>query len=489
MKRSISLKRVQKYLRLSSFGSNKGTLVKYQMASYHISPFLLKKKKKEDITGIMQPIKGTRDFNPEEQRILDYIKDKWYHSSKLFNFDHYSTPIVESYDLYEKKTEGTNFEEDLKKEMYQFQDFSGQKLALRPEQTPSMARLVLKEGPKIIKPIKWYTIAQCWRYESTSPGRKREHYQWNVDIWGSKDVHVEAEILSLAVHFLKSIGFNSNDIVIRISSRQVLYNYLFDDLEDEEKLKKASFEKVCAVVDKLKKLNVEEINDHLDSITPPLPSSVKEKVLSLTTLDKKEVEALFFENERMHQLNSLLKAYKLEDWCEFDISIIRGLAYYTDTVFEGYTKNSNSYVGSRALFGGGRYDDLINQYDSKSHSPAVGFGFGDIVLLELMKEKKLVPDLVPSIQDFVVPFPKSNMESLAAEIVSSLRFKHGRVADIPLIKNWNLRKAFNYADRVGAERVILVAPDEVSRSMVTVKYLRETDESKKQEEISLQELL
>ena len=168
-----------------------------------------------------QGVRGTRDFYPEDMRVRNWLFEKFHSAARSHGFEEYDAPVLENEELYTRKSG-----EEITQQLYNFEDKGGRKVALRPEMTPSLARMVMARSGALALPIKWYSIPQCWRYERTQRGRGREHYQWNVDIWGAGGIEADAEIVSVLVHFFRSVGLSSEDLVIRVSSRKVLEEVL-----------------------------------------------------------------------------------------------------------------------------------------------------------------------------------------------------------------------------------------------------------------------
>jgi histidyl-tRNA synthetase len=329
-------------------------------------------------------------------------------------------------------------------------------------------------------------------------GRKREHYQWNMDIWGIKHVTAEAELISSLVTFFQNIGMNSSQVQIKVSSRKIL-QIIIDSLN----ISNDKFAQCCVIVDKLDKLTNEEVIEQL------LKIEVEEKaakemisILSVKSIDELE-QQLKSNNDAIKELKTffdLIESYGIKDWVKFDASIVRGLSYYTGIVFEAFpTEEIQKKSGlKRAICGGGRYDKILSIYKAKQDIEACGFGFGDCVIIELLSYLKLIPDFKKrNVQDIVVPFDES-FRGVAIEVLTKLRMTK-RTADIILgmkegnNKRINLNQAYSYADRIGASRVILIAPDEWKEKKVRVKFLKEStgkdDQSSNEITISLEDLL
>jgi histidyl-tRNA synthetase len=423
---------------------------------------VIKKGKGRGGMIMTEPIAGTRDFIPKDMRVRTWLFSKFHEVAKKYGFEEYDAPILESEDLYKRKAG-----EEITQQMYNFKDKSEQDVALRPEMTPSLARLILKQGKSLLMPVKWYSIPQCWRYETATSLRKREHYQWNMDIWGVDNISAEAELLAAIADFFKLVGLTSEDVGIKVSSRKILQTVM-----DELGVKKEQFQPACVVVDKMDKLEREEVvkqlldlkisqenaNRIIDSMSVKSIDQLAEKIGSQHEAVK-EIQTLF----------DLAKGYGFADYLIFDASIVRGLSYYTGIVFEAFTRAKDSEI-SRAICGGGRYDRILTTYGAKQDTPACGFGFGDVVILEVLKDK--IPDEVKShiINTLVIPF-NEELRPAACQVVTMLR-NAGLKADIYLGRTKKIGNAFSYADRIGADRAVLIGPDEWANKSVNVKYLK-----------------
>jgi len=418
---------------------------------------------------VTQGVRGTRDFYPEDMRLRNWLFDNFIAASLLHGFEEYDAPVLEHEELYTRK-QG----EEITKQLYNFQDKGERKVALRPEMTPSLARMVMAKAGSLPMPIKWFSIPQCWRYERTQRGRGREHYQWNVDIWGTTEISADAELISVIVTFFEELGLTPDDIVIRISSRKVLEEVL-GSLDVEGDL----FAQTCIVVDKMDKLSSEVIKEQLSDL------GHSNKVISKiqTILGIKDMESLkkSLDNNssaisELNILFDLIESYGMSEWVEFDASIVRGLAYYTGSVFEAHDREGKF----RAICGGGRYDNLLSTLGGKD-LPATGFGFGDMVIMELLSDKGLIPELISGVDDIVLPL-NQDLRDIAVRVAASLRLAN-RTVDL-VLEEKKIKWAFKHAERIGARRLVLLAPEEWARKMIKVKDL-ETGEEK---EVSLKDL-
>ena len=408
-----------------------------------------------------QGVRGTRDFYPEDMRLRNWLFDNFDDAALLHGFQEYDAPVLESEELYTRK-QG----EEITQQLYNFKDKGDRKVALRPEMTPSLARMVMSRAGVLPMPIKWYSIPQCWRYERTQRGRGREHYQWNVDIWGTDAISADAELISVLVTFFKSVGLTEEDLVIKMSSRKVLEEVLGSlGLEGD------IFAKTCIIVDKMDKLPADVVSEQLGDLG--LEKSAIQTIQSILVIkDMNSLEeTLGKESAAVTELTSLfsaLEAYGISGWIEFDASIVRGLAYYTGPVFEAHDRAGEL----RAICGGGRYDKLLSTLGGKD-LPATGFGFGDMVIMELLAEKGLVPELIGGVDDVVISL-SPELRNAAMSVATSLR-NTGKSVDL-VLEDKRLKWAFKHAERSGAQRLVMVMPDEWKEGKVKIKDLESGEE-------------
>jgi len=410
---------------------------------------------------VAKGVKGTRDFYPEEMRLRNWLFDNFTYASLLHGFEEYDAPVLETEELYTRK-QG----EDIVKQLYNFKDKGDRKVSLRPEMTPSLARMVMSRAGVLPMPIKWFSIPQCWRYERMQKGRGREHFQWNVDIWGTTEISADAELFSVITTFLEGVGLNEEDIVIRVSSRKVL-----EEVLGSLGISGDLFAQTCIIVDKMDKLSPEVINEqltdlgHNSEVISTIQSTLGLKHLnSLKKVLKSDSKAL----SELTELFEAIESYGIADWVEFDASIVRGLAYYTGSVFEVNDRKRKF----RTICGGGRYDKLLSTLGGKD-LPATGFGFGDMVIMELLKDKGLLPQLLSGVEDVVIALD-SELKNVAVKVASVLR-DSDRLVDL-VLEDKKMKWAFKHAERVGATRLILVGPEEWSRQKIKVKDLQSGEE-------------
>jgi histidyl-tRNA synthetase len=371
--------------------------------------------------------------------------------------------------------------------MYHF-TADGAHVTLRPEMTPTLARLVLNKcnlqtgEVRLSLPLKWYSIPQCWRLETTQRGRKREHYQWNMDIVGVKDTTAEVELLAAACCFFRRLNLTPQEVGIKVNSRAILEAIL----AQHGVVKAAAgssdaggigddnlFAKACVIIDKLDKIGGGAVTELLGEIGVSAESAGS--ILKALEADSLETlaEQLGSNCPAIHHVQRLLQLaedYGYADYLLFDASVVRGLAYYTGIVWEAFDRRGEL----RAIMGGGRYDRLLELYGgSKCQIPCVGFGFGDCVIMELLKECGKMPDLSSSL-DYVVCAYSADLYAIAAKVAAALR-QTGKSVDLMPEPKKKVANSFKHADLQGARRMVFVAPDEVARGVVRVKDLRTKD--------------
>jgi histidyl-tRNA synthetase len=303
---------------------------------------------------------GFRDFYPQELAERAYIMRVWREVARRYAFVEYDGPPLEPLDLYTKKSG-----EEIVGQLYNFVDKGGREVALRPEMTPTVARMVGARANALRKPVRWFSMPQLFRYERQQKGRLREHYQLNVDLFGTADVAADAELVSCAVDMMRAFGLGSSDVVVRVSDRRILQGFL-----ERLGVPADSIGGVYGVIDKLER-------------TPEDVSSVElAEVRGL--LAGSDAGALVEEFERFLGYATALLGGDAS-WLRLDLSIVRGLAYYTGIVFELFDRSGEF----RAICGGGRYDNLLGSLGG-ADMPALGFGMGDVVLGELLRSRGLM---------------------------------------------------------------------------------------------------
>ncbi len=381
-----------------------------------------------------QPLPGFRDFFPEDHAALRGIFSAWREASRRAGFAEYEGPELESLELYTEKSG-----EEIVGQLYHFKDKGDRDVALRPELTPTFARMVASRHRNYRKPIKWFSIPRLFRYERPQRGRHREHFQWNCDIVGEKTAAAEAELIATLCLGLSLMGLGPKDVVVKVSDRGWWDAFLAEQGVKEEK--KAE---VLRILDKLEGASEEEWNKKLGPLAGPVSQALASKEVRSAGLD---------------EVRQGVAALGYADWCEVDLRVVRGLAYYTGVVFEVHDRAGKL----RAVAGGGRYDNLLLKLGGED-LPATGFGMGDAVLAELLAEKKLVRPAPSPTEIFVVA--EAGERKLALQLVGGLR-RHGHGVDYdPGHGKW--AKQLELAETKGA-RWALLAGREAAAGKLLVK--------------------
>ena len=354
-----------------------------------------------------QPYKGTRDFYPDELRLRRELFGRLRHVVEGFGYEEYDGPMLEPFELYAAKTG----EEIVNQQLYWMMDRGERKIAVRPEMTPTLARMVAGRLNDLPRPIRWFSIPNLWRYERPQKGRLREHWQLNVDVLGGDPIQADAEILELALDLVGAFG-GAEHVVVRVNHRGIV-DHLF-----RQELKLAPEVALSAIkaIDARPKMGEDKYRDVM-------------KGLGLDTRALEQIEAFFQSDldavaaahpcagvETLRQLFALLKAAGRSQQVVFDPSIMRGMNYYTGTVFEIF---DTSPENRRAMFGGGRYDNLIGLF-GKEQLSGVGFGMGDVTLRDFLETHGLLPRLGAFV-DVFVSLPRDDLKTASDEIARACR--------------------------------------------------------------------
>jgi histidyl-tRNA synthetase len=405
---------------------------------------------------MIQKPKGTRDFSPSEILMRRKVFDSLKTVAERFGFKEVQTPVIESVELLTKKSG-----DEIKEQLFLLEQKGKEQLALRPEMTPSVTRLFIENQKSIQKPVKWYYFANMFRYEAPQKGRLREFYQFGVELFGSDKIESDAEIIVLAIELLKSLGLTEKDFKVKINNRKLLQGLLID-------LKIKNKEEVLRIIDKSKKITEKELKEEFKKLKLSDKQIKDLKKIVDSKIDKKSLndEALFG-LEQLEKTISLLKPYS--KYIEMDLTIARGLAYYTDMVFEIMDKKEEL----RAIAGGGRYDNLIEIY-SETPCPAVGFAIGDVTLFLLLEKAKKLPKIDDSVDYYVATI--GDVKEKALKIVQKLREKYSVEMDL---MDRNLSKQLKYANAINAKKLIVIGENEIKTKKVKIKDMKTGKETTK----------
>lgn len=403
----------------------------------------------------MERLPGFRDFYPEPLPHKDvwsadarqYIFDTWRSVAKRYGFREYDGPPIEPLELYTLKSG-----EEIVGQLYNFVDKGERAVSLRPEMTPTLARMFASHERNYKKPVKWFAIPQLFRYERQQKGRLREHFQFNADILGESDSSSDAELLALLIDSLRALGLKSDDFVIRLSSRNA-----WQDFFQKRNGKPESAYAFYQVIDKLEREEPAE----------------SEKKLAAIGFSLKEVNEFITGGQPTPELDVIVKnlqARGLGEYVKIDYHVIRGLAYYTGVVFEAFDRKGEF----RAIAGGGRYDNLVKLISGgKVDSPALGFGMGDVVLLELLKSRGLLPKFDSHIAVFVL-IEDEKFRNASLDLVQKLR-DAGHAVDYSFTPAKS-DKQFKRAMELKAQYTVRIEPDEKGELVAKLKNLGTREE-------------
>jgi histidyl-tRNA synthetase len=416
---------------------------------------------------------GFRDFYPPEFSVRAHITNAWREVARRYGFEEYDGPPLEPLELYTEKSG-----QEIVGQLYNFVDKGDRAVALRPEMTPTFARMVGARAAGLKKPIRWFSIPQLFRYERTQRGRLREHFQWNVDIVGEEDVSADAEVLAVAIDALRLLGLTDKDVVARVNDRRLLEQLLLHIGVTPERMGSA-----YAVIDKIGRDSKEKTRERLGAEVG-LEDKQIERVLPIfsndfDTLSKTYggVPAIDAELERLRSYFAQLADLGLENYVRFDPGIVRGLAYYTGIVFEIFDRQGEL----RAVCGGGRYDNLLKNVGGVD-LPALGFGMGDVVLGELLADRGLLGGYRPQVDYYIIAVTEAERPT-QKRLARRLRDAGHSVSYV--FKSGSVGKQFKDADARGARYTIVLGPDEVAQGVGVVKDMTTGTETK----VKLDEIL
>ena len=411
-----------------------------------------------------QPYKGTRDFYPDEMKLRNWFFGKIRDTLALCAFDEYNGPMLESLELYAAKSG----EELAKEQTYNFTDRGGRNLAIRPEMTPSVARMVAAKMGELNYPLKWFSIPNMYRYERPQRGRLREFWQLNVDIFGCDTYEADLDVIQSAIAVLRAYGANETMFRVHINNRR-----FFNDViaaicaTDAEGAKKVS-----KVVDRKNKIPREAYVKDMNELG--LSDDQIAKIDALYTMDVKQATALCPDSVGSQELVSLFDALEktgLDKYCMFDFGIIRGLDYYTGTVFEVFDEAPEN---NRAMFGGGRYDNLVGLFVKNAKISGVGYGMGDVTLENFLVTHGLVPDLLDNTAKVLVTrFDDVPYEAYLA-VVDAVR--SAGVPATVYVGSKKFGKQIDFAVKEGFSHAIIMGGDELAKKVVKVKDLAAREE-------------
>lgn len=413
-----------------------------------------------------KPYKGCRDFFPVQMRERDYLFSKMKSAAKKFAYEAYDGPMVEEVELYKAKSG----DELINEQIYSFTDRGERFVAIRPEMTPTVARMVAQVHREMPKPLRWYSIPNLMRYERPQRGRLREHWQFNVDVFGAPENLGEVEILQVAIELMQSFGANENQFEILLNDRRavdaIFQNVLKVNDDDAYKLYK--------IIDKAKKVNSEAMDKMINEVISD--SSIQKSFKDYLALASFEDLFTFLEN---HNLTDTVESFKcfskmitdlgLAKYIKYDPTIVRGLDYYTGVVFEIFDKHPDN---RRAIAGGGAYANLLKIFN-ETPLPGVGFGMGDVTLADFLKTHKLMPDFSHDEYDLFITYQDETCEKFALDLANTLRCKNLNIeTNLGPLK---IKKLFSVAEKKGHKFTTIIGTNEFNDQSVEIKKLQSKD--------------
>lgn len=403
--------------------------------------------------------KGVRDFFPEDMFVQNYIFGIMKKVVEKFGYQEYTASVLEPADLYKAKSG----EEIVSQQTYTFIDRGDREVTLRPEMTPTLARMIAARRRELPTPIRWYSIPNLFRYEKPQRGRLREHWQLNVDLFGVKSVDADVEILSIVSEILRTFGLKDQDFEIRVNSRKIV-NFILNEMFS---LNEVDALKVSKLIDQKKKMKDGEFEKGIKEIMPEMSKGF------LTLLNSKnfaefsrEIPEGLVIQESLKEISDLLG--NLENLgitnVVFDQTIMRGFDYYTGMVFEVYDKNP---ANPRAIFGGGRYDDLLAIFGSDK-VPAVGFGAGDVIIRDLLETYNLMPKYKNPTELYIC-IASASAKGFAQDLAQTLRSQALNVAID--YTNKKVGDQIKYADKMKIPFITVIGDNEISSGQIKIKKL------------------
>lgn len=397
----------------------------------------------------IQTVKGTREFYPEQMALRNFINEKAREASRSFGYQEYDGPFIEPIDLYAAKSG----EELVKKQSFTFEDRGGDLVTLRPELTPSLARMIAAKQGELTFPVRWWSFGPFWRYEQPQKGRSREFFQWNVDMLGVNSPEADAELIAVGATFLRSVGLSPEKAMIYVNNRRLMDSE-FDALG----------------IPAEKRLDVSNLVDRRSKMEPAKwDAYALELGLTQAQLDGlKDILGnfeLWKKSEELTRLFAALDVLGVKEYVTFDPNIMRGLLYYTGTVFEAFDTTGSL---RRAIFGGGRYDNLLADVGGNPIS-GVGFAMGDVVIGIILQEQGLAPEFNPTPADVLVTVFDESLWLASFELAAQLRQEGIRTMVFP--EPTKLPKQFKFADKMKMKVALVIGPDEAVGGLVVVKNL------------------
>jgi len=405
--------------------------------------------------NIIQSVKGTREFYPPEMALRKWLYAKITRVSQAFGYQEYDGPFLESIELYAAKSG----EELVKEQSFVFPDRGGNLITLRPELTPSLARMVAQRQNQLVYPLRWWSFGPFWRYEKPQKGRTREFFQWNIDLIGVDCPEGDAELVAIAAEFFRAVNLTSNEVKILVNDRRLMDQQMVKLGVTSVDQKKA----MLGIIDRRDKLSAKDWESYVieSGFTAEQLEGLK-AILNDRDLYKTSPEVTRF--------FKALEALGVADYVVYDPRVVRGLDYYTGIVFEARDVSESS----RAILGGGHYGNLVEEVGGDSIA-GVGFAMGDVVLPLILEEFGKLPELVLNPAEVLVTIFNEECQTYSLSITAQLRAAGINVLVYPEIAK--IGKQFKFADRVGAQFVIVAGPDERDQQILQVKDMHSGEQT------------
>jgi histidyl-tRNA synthetase len=400
-------------------------------------------------------VKGARDFYPEQMRVRSWLYRMMRKVSESFGYEEYDGPFLEYLELYAAKSG----DELVKEQSFVFKDRGGEWITLRPELTPSLARMVAQKQNQLVYPLRWWSFGPMWRYERPQKGRSREFFQWNIDMVGLALPEADAELIAVGAGFFHEAGLKPDEVQILVNNRRLIETGL-----DRLEIPAAGRADILRLIDRIDKL---PLNKWEEYAATDFGLTAQQIVGLLTLVQDKDA---WRESDELVSLFDTLEALGVSEYVTYAPEIVRGLDYYTGTVFEGRDRDGEF----RAIFGGGRYDNLVADVGGEP-LPGVGFAMGDAVITLVLEKYGKIPspgDLAPQ-PVLITVFD----ESMLLDTISlSRELRSEGINCATHIEPVKLVKQLKYADRIGASVAVLLGPDEIAQNTVTIKDLIHRDQ-------------
>ena len=404
---------------------------------------------------IIAPVKGTREFYPHDMALRNWLYDQIRSVSELYGYQEYDGPFLESIDLYAAKSG----EELVKEQSFVFPDRGGKLIALRPELTLSLARMVAQKQNDLVFPLRWWSFGPFWRYERPQRGRTREFFQWNIDLFGVNTPEADAELVSVAANLFARLKLSSDKVKILVNDRRLM----------DAELSKLGFSDsirpgISKMIDKRDKLPEKEWEEYVlsNGVTVEQLAGMKELLA-----DKQ----LYMKYPQMVHFFDAIHSYGFDNYVEYDASIVRGLDYYTGTVFEA----KETTIDGRSILGGGHYDNLLTDVGGNP-LPGIGFAMGDVMALIVLENFGLLPELKEPPYEILVTVFNEELFNQSIQLAAELRRAGLRAVNYP--EPVKLDKQLKFANRCGVRWATILGPDEISSSSVVIKDLSDGSQSK-----------